>query len=125
MIEVFARRTNTRQAAALVERLRAEGRHAREGNADLFDAEQIDRSVVMVYHDGEVSRIPAAYAPLDIPCELIPGLEPETAPEPEEPTGMRVVKSGPWHKLLGPDGEQIGKAQRSEADAWALAEEIG
>jgi len=120
MIEVFARRTNSPAAAAFVAELRADGRSAREGNAALFDPEQIDRNAVKVYHDGGVAAIPATYEPLGIPCEIIPGLEPETEPERK---ALSVEKSGTWYKLIGPDGEQIGKSQRSKADAWALAED--
>lgn len=34
----------------------------------------------------------------------------------------RVEKSGQWFRLIGPDGEQVGKSQRREAAAWALRE---
>lgn len=34
----------------------------------------------------------------------------------------RVEQSGTWHKLIGPDGVQVGKAQRSEEAAWAEME---
>jgi hypothetical protein len=121
MIEVYARRANTKAAQALVRQLQADGRNAREGNSAWFDPAQIDRSVVHVYHDGSDARIPAAYEPLGIPCELIPAFAPETAPL-ESATGHRVEQSGTWYKLIDPDGEQVGKSQRSEADAWALLE---
>ena len=44
--------------------------------------------------------------------------------EEEQPEGYTVERSGSWYKLFGPDGEQIGKSQRSEEDAWALLEEL-
>lgn len=37
----------------------------------------------------------------------------------DAPVEHRVEQSGAWYKLYGPDG-QVGKSQRSEADAWAL-----
>ncbi|MGK7311446.1 MAG: translation initiation factor IF-2 [Candidatus Longimicrobiales bacterium M2_2A_002] len=57
------------------------------------------------------------------PAEEAPA---EEAPETEaaRPAGYYVEQSGSWYKLFGPDGEQVGKSQRSEDAAWALLEEL-
>lgn len=128
MIEVWAIRTNSPAAAALVNRLHAEGRHARENNSAWWDPKQIDREAVHVYHDNAVPAIPDVYEAHGIPCELIPGLEPETQPtrphkDRSQTGGYRVGENGTWFTLYGPDGEKIGKSQRSEAEAWALMPE--
>jgi hypothetical protein len=68
MVEVFARRRNAAHSAALVARLEAEGRAARSNDSKFFDARQIDRKVVMVYHDGEDRRVTDTYDALGIPC---------------------------------------------------------
>ena len=118
MIEVFARRKNSPGAAAFVKKLHAEGKHAREGNAALFDPAQIDRNVVMVYHDGDVAAIPANYVPLGIPCELIPGIVPETEPEPEPSPEYRAVNTSPgWWKVLDAEGDPVGPSCRSDTEA--------
>ena len=56
--------------------------------------------------------------------------EPEPAEEPaaedgDPRAGYEVEQSGTWYKLIGPDGEQVGKSQRSEEDAWALLDPPG
>jgi hypothetical protein len=51
-------------------------------------------------------QLEAARAPKPVPV----------APEPS--TGFRVVRNGSWHQLIGPDGVQVGKSKRTEADAW-------
>lgn len=139
MIEVYAFRANTEAAAALVAKLRAEGRNAREQNSQYFDHAQVDKGAVKVYHDGGTLVIPHAYGKLGVECELIPGLsvergaetatEPVLAPEVVEPAdeapaptgGFRVEQAGTWYSLIGPDGEKVGKSQRSEEEAWAQA----
>lgn len=133
MIEVFAYRRNSPTAAAFVERLRASGQPAREGNSQFFQREGADLSVEKVYHDGGTLVIPDFYEGRGIPCELIPGFEPERGqeieagpvltdvydvPEHSPDPGFHVEQNGAWYKLIGPDGEQVGKAQRSEAAAW-------
>lgn len=126
MIEVFARRRNSPLAAGFVARLRAEGKTAREGNARYFEPLQLDPKTELVYHDGEAGAIPVRCAELGIPCELIPGAAPETAaPTETPPVGeYRVDQRGQWFSLIGPDGEKVGKSQRSEAEAWALRESV-
>lgn len=42
-------------------------------------------------------------------------------PAPQDPrAGYHVEQKGTWFRLVGPDGAAIGKAQRSEEDAWRL-----
>lgn len=131
MIEVYARRANSPEAAAFVKKQRSEGKNARETNARYFDPEQADLTVERVYHDGEVPAIPYFYGQKDIPCEIIPGFRgevrheaPDEAPE-DVRDGYHVEQSGPWYALMGPDGEKIGKSQRSAEEAWAQLEEDG
>lgn len=38
--------------------------------------------------------------------------------------GYRTERSGAWIKLIGPDGQQVGKSVRTEAEAWALLEDL-
>lgn len=134
MIEVYAHRSNSPAAAAFVEKLRDGGRPAREGNSRWFDPEQADLDVVKVYHDGSAADIPWFYEEHGISCEIIPTVEPETAhrapvaaPEDDTDTrdGHHVVNKGTWYSLIGPDGEKVGKSQRSEEEAWALMDEEG
>ena len=131
MIEVYAFRRNSPAAAAFVEQLRAEGHRARELNSQFFRREQADRGAERVYHDGGTLVIPDFYEGLGVPCALIPGLEPERGVEvptgpvlaevytPDPGEAYRVEQNGAWYTLIGPDGEKVGKAQRSEQDAWA------
>ena len=39
---------------------------------------------------------------------------------PEVPEGYTLEQSGQWWKLIDPDGEQVGKSQRTREDAVAL-----
>jgi len=129
MVEVFARRRNAAHSAALVAKLEAEGRAARSNDSKFFDARQIDRKVVMVYHDGEDRRVTDTYDALGIPCELIPGFEPEggvpiPAPVSASPgagTSREVRQRGRWWTAYE-NGEKVGKSQLSESEAWALFE---
>ena len=134
MIEVWANRRNSPMAAELVAQLASEGHLAREANVEYFDPDQQDTGVDRAYHDGTDPRVPAFYADHGVPCELMPGIGGDarhTADSlaravqgPGETSGQHYIeKSGTWYKLIGPDGEQIGKSQRSEDDAWALLED--
>jgi hypothetical protein len=38
--------------------------------------------------------------------------------------GYRIEKEGPWYKIIGPDGEKVGKAHREEVAAQEALEEI-
>jgi hypothetical protein len=114
MIEVYARRANAQLAADFTARLRAEGHMVSEGNSGAFRPEQADPRAWRVYHDGEDQRIPATYEALGITCEIIPDATPETAAD-----GYRVEKRGVWYTLYSGEAK-VGKAQKSEADAWAL-----
>lgn len=51
--------------------------------------------------------------------------EPEPEPVADEPSveGHTVECERGWYRLLAPDGEQVGKAKRTEAEAWAILEE--
>lgn len=138
--EVYAHRRNSPVAVAFVAELRASGMRARELNSRFFEPGQAAPGAVCVYHDGDNPEIPAHYEAQGVECKLIPGVTPErgiarSRPEPvltpdiAEPVdsksgrdGYTVEQSGTWHKLIGPDGEQIGKSKRSEAEAWALLE---
>ena len=49
--------------------------------------------------------------------------EAETDAEQGAESRYFVEQSGAWHKLMDREtGEQVGKSQRSEAEAWALLE---
>lgn len=70
------------------------------------------------YHDGQAEACTRLYvtpaaefvaADYGVPCEVVRFGE---APE------YTVEQSGTWYKLIGPDGEQVGKSQRSESAAW-------
>lgn len=76
MIEVWARRENSPAAAAFVEELNKVGQAARENNSQWFDANQIDKNVAAVYHDGTDPVIAWTYEQHGVQVELIPGFEP-------------------------------------------------
>lgn len=41
-------------------------------------------------------------------------------PHADQPVGYRVEQNGQWFSLMGPDGEKVGKSQRSYDEAFAL-----
>lgn len=74
------------------------------------------------YHDGQAETCDRLYvtpaaefvaADYAVPFEVVRFGE---APE------YSVEQSGTWYKLIGPDGEQVGKSVRSESEAWRLLE---
>lgn len=65
--------------------------------------------------EGTVVALPPA------PPEMVGAPVRAQAKTPVASAGYRVEQSSPqWWKLYGPDGEQVGNAQRSEAEARAL-----
>lgn len=82
-------------------------------NARYYHGE-VHNEAEVVYHDGSEPRIPEVCGEHGIRCERwddgVVG-------------GYEVRQNGTWYKLFGPDGEQVGKSQRSEEDAWALLDE--
>ena len=71
---------------------------------------------------GTLRRARAMRAAKAVPAPA-PVEEVQEAPDVDVAMGadvaFRVEQNGVWFKLIGPDG-QVGKSQRSEADAWAL-----
>lgn len=49
-----------------------------------------------------------------------PPVEAEPGPAPV----YSVEQRGPWWMVIGPDGERVGKSQRTEADAVQLLREV-
>lgn len=71
-------------------------------------------------------RRPADSTPVAEPTVPAPEPPPEPSHTSEaeggDPTayvGYHVKQSGTWYKLIGPDGEQVGKASRDEAEVRA------
>lgn len=52
---------------------------------------------------------------------------PPPAPEPpsigDDPV-YRIESRGPWHSIIGPDGEKVGKSHRSEEEARQALSEL-
>lgn len=117
MIAVYFKPRNRDRAESVIRRLRDEGHQVRAANAEYFESDQLE-PVDVVYHDGTEPLVPEAYGPRGIDCESFAPRRP-TSPGPG--SGYHVERSGSWYKLIGPAGEQIGKSQRTEDDAWALA----
>lgn len=65
---------------------------------------------VLVYLTPRAAHVGPSYERYGVPVEEVRVTEPEG--------GYEVVQSGTWYKLMGPDGQQVGKSQRSESDAW-------
>ena len=92
-------------------------RGAKLRNAKYWQMEPCARAVV----DPDAPEIVMAYREAGITAETWDG-DVVAEPEPEGaklPAGYEVVQSGSWYKLIGPDGEQVGNAKRSEDEAAA------
>lgn len=94
--------------------------------ADRFNPAQA--AGTLVYHDGSSRVVVWAHEQVGVPVELFtePRLQPERSTEPEltVPSGTHTVeRAGSWYKLIGPDGAQVGKSKRSEAEAWAILDD--
>lgn len=136
MIEVWSNRQHAEEAARFVASIEADGGAARQNDTQYFDREQADATVDKAFHDGTDFRVVAFYRGEDIPCEIIPGL---VAPGRHTVESHAVAEAGlqlpradyrveyshGWHRLIGPDGEQVGKAKRSEDAAWSILDEQG
>ncbi len=116
MIEVFARRTHRELVGAFLKELRDNGLGAREGYSPLFDPAQVDRKAKGVFHDGTNPLIPWTYEKLGIPCELIPGIQAETAHSELDEHHLQKVDGG--FQLADRSGNPVGLVEGNEADAW-------
>lgn len=128
------------EADALIDRLRASGDHAAviPANSRYYRGE-IHRGCV-VYHDGSRRDLVWAHEREGVelrqfagtPMEEGHALLPPLPPAPTQPTtestavsptqtevGDRVEQSGQWFTAYR-NGQKLGKAQRSEDEAWAL-----
>lgn len=126
---IYCRPTNYEAALALAAEARGAVRNGAKFRAQ-DDVERADRVIVL----DDLPAVAEAYrargveveeraapvlpaAPNDIPA---PGEVIHEGAEQGAPQTYRVERSGQWHKLIGPDGEQVGRSQRTEALAWAL-----
>lgn len=111
---IFAGRPQTAAADRLADELRAEGHFVVCASTRFYRGERYPDADVIL-HDGSDARLEAVHPDKEVRRFDSP------APAKPEPLGeYHVTKAGAWYKLVGPDGEQVGKSQRSEADAWAL-----
>lgn len=79
----------------------------------------------VICDDADVAR---AYAEAGSEVDMLFGEAPETEAQdeasdeggdPQLPDGYELVQSGSWHKVVGPDGQQVGNAKRSPEEAMA------
>jgi hypothetical protein len=118
VIYVYHHIDRTAAAAALAERLRAEGHVVQVGSGRFVEAVPAD--AVAVYADGSC---PAACHDSESRGLTIHPLE--TTPPEAARSVLRVVESSPgWWKVLDASGAQVGPAKRFKADAEELRREM-
>lgn len=133
MTIVYASKKNQAAAIAYVAELREAGQKAvyvstRHFAGEFLPAERVfvddtDGPVAALYHSQGVDVEPIPTVKVKDPAkpgDYVVKNEADVTPadEPFE-EGWRVEQNGQWFTLYGPDGEKVGKAARSEAEAWA------
>jgi len=123
---VYVHRSRAAEALALVARLHGDGDTALYRDTRGYDGD-IERCDLVVTDDAVVAN---AHHDAGIEVELFtptaPVVVPDNIPAPMDTTTeseYRVTQNGTWFTLVGPDGEKVGSAQRSEAAALALIPE--
>ncbi len=126
---IYCRPTNYDHALSVAAQERGAVRNGAKFRAE-DDVERADRVIVL----DDLPAVAGAYRARGVDVEeraapVLPAA-PNDVPAPREvihegaeqgaPKMYRVEQSGQWHKLIGPDGEQVGRSQRTEALAWAL-----
>ena len=90
-----------------------------------FDPADMDgRAGDRVLCTDSAQVVVAAYAAIGVEVEVLaPDMDPAAPEAPNAshtlPKGYEVKQTGPWYKLIGPDGQQVGKACRSAEEAAA------
>lgn len=140
-IYLYHSRTNYEAAEAFTAELRARDDVAlvSPARSDRWEGETLGD---VVYHDGSSRALVWAHEEAGVPCKLFGesatqveraptevAIEAPKAEEPDEgedlPDGYHIEQSGPWHTVIGPDGEKVGKSHRTEEAAVEAAQAHG